>query len=65
VVNVVPVSAHVGVVVLDLPALGLEPDARFVAHDVLSQEAYAWDAHPWVRLDPYSRVAHVVVVERV
>ncbi|MFF1531148.1 maltotransferase domain-containing protein [Cellulomonas sp. NPDC058312] len=65
VVNLDPRAAHDAVLDLDLAALGLEPDARFVAHDVLSQEAYAWDAHPWVRLDPYSRVAHVVVVERV
>lgn len=65
VVNLDPRSAHDGVVDLDLAALGLEPDARFVAHDLLSQEVYAWDAHPWVRLDPYSRVAHVVRVERV
>ncbi|QZN87411.1 alpha-1,4-glucan--maltose-1-phosphate maltosyltransferase [Cellulomonas sp. C5510] len=65
VVNLDPRSAHDGVVDLDLAALGLEPDARFVAHDVLSQEVYAWDAHPWVRLDPFSRVAHVVRVERV
>ena len=65
VVNIDPRGAHDGVVDLDLAALGLEPDAKFVAHDVLSQEVYAWDGHPWVRLDPYSRVAHVVVVERV
>ncbi|WP_410053293.1 maltotransferase domain-containing protein [Cellulosimicrobium cellulans] len=65
VVNLDPRSAHDGVVELDLPALGLDPDARFVAHDVLSQEVYAWDARPWVRLDPYSRVAHVIQVERV
>jgi starch synthase (maltosyl-transferring) len=65
VVNIDPRGAHDGVVDLDLAALGLEPDAKFVAHDVLSQEVYAWDGRPWVRLDPYSRVAHVVVVERV
>ena len=65
IVNLDPRAAHDGVVDLDLTALGLEPDTRFVAHDVLSQEVYAWDAHPWVRLDPYSRVAHVVRVERV
>ena len=65
VVNLDPRGAHDGVVELDLAALGLPPDARFVAHDVLSQEVYAWDGRPWVRLDPYSRVAHVVRVERV
>lgn len=65
VVNLDPRGAHDGTLDLDLGALGLEPDARFVAHDVLSQEVYAWDAHPWVRLDPYQRVAHVIQVERV
>ncbi|HEY0215167.1 MAG TPA: alpha-amylase family glycosyl hydrolase, partial [Cellulomonas sp.] len=68
VVNLDPRSAHDGVLELDLAALGLDPgapDTRFVAHDVLSQEVYAWDARPWVRLDPYSRVAHVIQVERV
>ncbi|MEV7972364.1 alpha-1,4-glucan--maltose-1-phosphate maltosyltransferase [Cellulomonas sp. NPDC089187] len=65
VVNLDPHGAHDGTLDLDLGALGLEPDAQFVAHDVLSQEVYAWDAHPWVRLDPYQRVAHVIQVERV
>nr|WP_275407591.1 alpha-1,4-glucan--maltose-1-phosphate maltosyltransferase [Cellulomonas denverensis] len=65
VVNLDPHGAHDATLDLDLPALGLEPGARFVAHDVLSQEVYAWDAHPWVRLDPYQRVAHVIQVERV
>jgi starch synthase (maltosyl-transferring) len=65
IVNLDPRGAHDGVVELDTAALGLEPDARFVAHDVLSQEVYAWDARPWVRLDPFDRVAHVVRVERV
>lgn len=64
VVNLDPHHAHEGVLELDLAALGLEPDTRFIAHDVLSQEVYAWDGHPWVRLDPYQRVAHVVQVER-
>lgn len=67
VVNLDPHGAHDGVLDLDLAALGLAPvpDTRFVAHDLLSQEVYAWDARPWVGLDPAARVAHVVRVERV
>lgn len=67
VLNLDPRSAHDGVLELDLAALGL-PDAderRFVAHDVLSDETYAWDHRPYVRLDPYRRVAHVIRVEPV
>jgi starch synthase (maltosyl-transferring) len=33
-----------------------------VAHDLLSGETYGWGAHPWVRLDPQVRVAHVLQV---
>jgi len=66
VVNLDPHGAHDGTLDLDLHALGItDAESRFVAHDVLSQEVYAWDAHPWVRLDPYQRVAHVIQVERV
>jgi starch synthase (maltosyl-transferring) len=62
VVNLDPHAAHDGVLELDLAALGLDPgspDTRFVAHDVLSQEVYAWDGRPWVRLDPQARVIQV------
>ncbi|WP_136520755.1 alpha-1,4-glucan--maltose-1-phosphate maltosyltransferase [Cellulomonas telluris] len=60
VVNLDTWNAREGVVELDLAAFGLPTDRAVVAHDVLSQETYAWTSHPYVRLDPSVRVAHVV-----
>lgn len=60
VVNLDTWNAREGVVELDLAAFGLPTDRAAVAHDVLSQETYAWTSHPYVRLDPSVRVAHVV-----
>ncbi|MGI5187885.1 alpha-1,4-glucan--maltose-1-phosphate maltosyltransferase [Promicromonospora sp. CA-289599] len=68
VLNLDPRNAQESVVHLNLSALGLrapEGDDRapfFVAHDLLSDETYGWGAHPWVRLDPQVRVAHVLQV---
>ena len=68
VLNLDPRNAQESVVHLDLSALGLsapEGDENapfFVAHDLLSGETYGWGAHPWVRLDPQVRVAHVLQV---
>jgi starch synthase (maltosyl-transferring) len=68
VLNLDPRNAQESVVDLDLSALGLsapEGDDNapfFVAHDLLSGETYGWGAHPWVRLDPQVRVAHVLQV---
>jgi starch synthase (maltosyl-transferring) len=68
VLNLDPRNAQESVVDLDLSALGLsapEGDENapfFVAHDLLSGETYGWGAHPWVRLDPQVRVAHVLQV---
>jgi starch synthase (maltosyl-transferring) len=68
VLNLDPRNAQESVVDLNLSALGLsapEGDENapfFVAHDLLSGETYGWGAHPWVRLDPQVRVAHVLQV---
>jgi starch synthase (maltosyl-transferring) len=64
VVNLDPHRTREGLVHLDLRALGLTPNAdrQFIAHDVLSQETYAWGEQAFVRLDPYVRCAHVVQV---
>lgn len=68
VVNLDPHGTHDGTVHLDLAALDLAPDpgepARVVAHDLLSGETYVWGEDAYVRLDPYTRVAHVLRVER-
>ena len=57
-----PYATRQGHLQLDMAALGLADDAGFVAHDVLSGQTFAWDAHPFVRLDPHGSCAHVVVV---
>lgn len=68
VLNLDPRNAQESVVDLNLSALGLSaPEGDdsapfFVAHDLLSGETYGWGAHPWVRLDPQVRVAHVLQV---
>jgi starch synthase (maltosyl-transferring) len=68
VLNLDPRNVQESVVDLDISALGLsapEGDENapfFVAHDLLSGETYGWGAHPWVRLDPQVRVAHILQV---
>ena len=62
VVNLDPRAGHTGVVHLDLAALGREPDAALIAHDVLSGETYAWGSDVFVSLDPVVRCAHVVQI---
>src|SRR5690606_767604 len=57
-----PYATRQGHLQLDMAALGLADDAGSVAHDVLSGQTFAWDAHPFVRLDPHGSCAHVVVV---
>ena len=44
---------------LDLPALGIEWDAGFIACDLLSGAEYQWGAHNYVRLDPHVQAAHI------
>lgn len=44
----------------DMGVLGLPPDARFVAHDLLSGSTWTWGARTYVRLSPWDQVAHIV-----
>ena len=67
VVNTDPHTTREAVLELDLAALGIQPpvdpDApTFAAHDLLSGAVYAWGAHPYVRLDPWSQCAHIIGV---
>ena len=34
----------------------------FAAHDLLSDQTFAWGSHPFVRLDPHAQVAHLIHV---
>ncbi len=47
---------------LDLSALNVPADRAFAVRDELSGEEYTWGANPYVRLDPYRRVAHILAV---
>lgn len=47
---------------LDLDALGVRWDTGYVVRDLLDGVEYRWGEHNYVRLDPYSRSAHVFEV---
>ena len=57
-----PHGAREGVLDLDLPALGLEWGDTFAAHDLVTGHTWPWGQYPYVRLDPYTHVAHIVHV---
>ncbi|MDO8120076.1 alpha-1,4-glucan--maltose-1-phosphate maltosyltransferase [Isoptericola sp. b490] len=63
VLNTDPHHTREGVVDLDLTALGVPQDGTVTVRDLLSGDSYTWDAHPFVRLDPWTRCAHVLAVE--
>jgi starch synthase (maltosyl-transferring) len=61
VVTLDPFETQDTLVHLDLEALGLPVDRPWFAHDELSGERYLWQgASPYVRLEPWARVAHVI-----
>lgn len=67
VVNTDPHATREAVVDLDLAALGVHAPhddgaPAFAAHDLLSGAVYAWGAHPYVRLDPWTQCAHIIGV---
>src|SRR5699024_193059 len=62
VVNIDPYTSRSAHLELDMDALGLDPQSTFTAHDELTGETYAWDARPWVHLDPFGRCAHIIEV---
>jgi starch synthase (maltosyl-transferring) len=62
VVNLDPHNAQAGNLHLDLEKIGLDPAARFMVHDELTGANFEWNDRPWVRLDPWSEVAHILSV---
>ncbi|PZG48671.1 alpha-1,4-glucan--maltose-1-phosphate maltosyltransferase [Spongiactinospora gelatinilytica] len=62
VVNLDPHNTREATVFLDLPALGLDPQAEFVVDDELSGESYRWRQANYVRLDPQIQPAHIFTV---
>jgi starch synthase (maltosyl-transferring) len=57
-----PFEEREGTVHWDLGALGLPGDARFVAHDLVTEATWTWAADTYVRLRPWEHVAHIVHV---
>ena len=47
---------------LDMSALAERPGTWLEVSDELSGETYTWGPHPYVRLDPWRRVAHITAV---
>jgi starch synthase (maltosyl-transferring) len=63
VVNLDPVHMQHGHVKLPLAGWKIEPGTVIEARDLLSDETYLWrDEWVYVRLDPPSRVAHVIAI---
>lgn len=67
VVNLDPHHTQEAVLDLDLTALGVDvpedpTSPAFAAQDLLSDDVYAWGATPYVRLDPWTRCAHIIGV---
>ncbi|MDQ6616173.1 MAG: alpha-1,4-glucan--maltose-1-phosphate maltosyltransferase [Actinomycetota bacterium] len=61
VVSLDPHWAQSSVLTLDLAALGLPSDRPYTAADELSGDFYQWfGPNPYVRLEPWGRVAHLL-----
>ncbi len=63
VVTLDPVNTVSGTVRLDLPALGMDWQDRFLAHDEVSGETYDWGQANYVQLEPRRAVAHILRVQ--
>ena len=64
IVNLDPHRTVEATVSLDLSALGLGWDDRFTVRDALSGEVYQWGRDNYIRLDPYTRPAHLLTWHR-
>lgn len=66
VVNLDPHHAQIGWVSLDLTKLGIEPDATYQVHDLLTDARYLWHgSRNYVELNPVATVpAHIFRVRR-
>ena len=49
---------------LDLPELGLDWNDRFTVHDEITGNSFEWGQYNYVRLEPWTNVAHILRVER-
>jgi len=63
VVSLDPHHVQSGWVDLDLDALGVDPEQRFVVHDRLTDRRYQWDGqHNFIQLDPGGVPAHIFAI---
>jgi starch synthase (maltosyl-transferring) len=62
VVNVDSHNTRETTVHLDMFALGMDWDDRFVVHDEVTGQEWTWGAHNYVRLDPFHEPAHILTV---
>jgi starch synthase (maltosyl-transferring) len=61
IVNLDPWHTHEAVLELDLAALGLPWDQPYEAYDEITRQSFTWRGpEPYVRLDPYDEVGHVL-----
>jgi len=59
-----PYQAQEGVIFWDMPAIELDWDERFIAHDLLRDHSWNWGREAFVSLAPWEQVAHVIHVPR-
>ena len=65
IVTVISLDSHgaqEGTLTLDMEALGYGTDARFTVRDEVTGSEFHWGADNFIRLEPWSAVAHIVVV---
>ncbi|WP_082467365.1 alpha-1,4-glucan--maltose-1-phosphate maltosyltransferase [Leifsonia sp. Leaf264] len=65
VANVDPHSVRETTVHLDPTAFGLDADASFEVHDLVTGSAWTWGAHNYVRLDSFTTPVHILHVRPV
>ncbi len=53
-----------GTTALELPELGLGWNDRFTVHDEITGNSFEWGQYNYVRLEPWTNVAHILRVER-
>nr|WP_255513527.1 alpha-1,4-glucan--maltose-1-phosphate maltosyltransferase [Homoserinibacter sp. GY 40078] len=63
VANVDPHSVRETMVHLDLEAIGLDPDASFTVHDLVTDARWTWGSSNYVRLDAFDEPVHILAVE--
>ena len=62
VVTLDSLGAQEGTLTLDMAALGYDDSARFTVHDEVSGSEFHWGSSNYVRLEPWSAVAHIVTI---